>query len=711
MKFRQHIILFTAITAFVLDFLYIVIQRVLTQQKGLHGDIVHTVLVLIALGTGGYYHFRATAEEERSPVQLIGRTVIVITVYLLIIGIVQLSAMTKFVVENGRVMPTSNATLVTAIILAACGAIVSIVVFASLTRLIFVKRRKTTRRNYIILLVTASVVIAGDFLTSPNGLGISGFDTLLDILYVFLVIAMVVNGFRFSWILVLSRREKIINLLLSLFGFLFFLILFIYGGENETLNFSLLYFHPALDSFVAVCFLFGTIYMGIGFASTLLHLPTAKEFDRKKVEISSLQNMSRLITQVFDFDELVATTTHLALEVSEGDAAWLELTERNGKSRHGARKQTAETGTPHTRPYAFRNIDPEAIDRLRTPEGMPLQHLVFDTASPLLIQDFQSDRRIAASGRELRNIGTLVIAPLISHGEIIGLLCVSKRKAFEFDKDVVNVLFAFADMVSVALENSALIRESIEKERMEQELLVAQQMQQSLLPQELPRSPQFEIAARSIPAYEVGGDYYDVLTLEGGRLGFVVGDVSGKGVSAALYMAQVKGIFQSLRSDGSSTRDILIRMNAPLCNSMESKSFISLLYAELQTESGELSFARAGHCPLLHVRGDNAKYLRPDGMALGLDATERFAVTLEEERIQLTRDDIIVMFSDGVTESRNADDEEYDYGRLTACVQRLQDRTAAQILDGILDEVRRHSGKEEADDDITVLVLRWHGNT
>ena len=707
MKLRQRIFLITAIAAFLLDFLYVIVQRALVPGDGISGDLFHTALVLIALVTGGLYHFRATADEDRSPVQRIGRTVIAITIYLLIIGIVQLAAITSFSMENGRVMPDSYATLVTAVVLAASGGIAALVVFSSLTRLIFVKRRKTTRRNYIFLLSISAIVIVLDFISSPNGLAAHGLDTVTDILAILLVASMVVNAFRFSWILVLSRREKIINLLLSLFGFAFFLILTIYSSESEALSNSLRYYHPILDSFVAICFLFGTLYMGIGFASTLMHLPTAKEFDRKKVEISSLQNMSRLITQVFDFDELVATTTHLALEVSEGDAAWLELRVGGEYHRRISKGDATDSVLPETQVHAVKNIDPEVIGRLRTPDGLPLQHLVFDTGKPLLIQDVPSDRRIAASARDMRNIGTLVIAPLISRGDIIGLLCVGKRKAFEFDKEIVDVLLAFADMVSIALENSALIRESIEKERMEQELLVAQQMQRSLLPHVLPRSAQYEIAARSEAAYEVGGDYYDVLPLDAGRLGFVVGDVSGKGVSAALYMAQVKGIFQSLRNDGSSTRDILIRMNHPLCSSMERKSFISLLYAELHPERGLLSFARAGHCPLLHVRDGRASYLRPDGMALGLDATDRFAESLREERITLQPADIVVMFTDGVTESRNRDNEEYEYDRLAECVLRLQDASAEDILEGIFSEVRQHSGKEEADDDITVLVLRW----
>ena len=715
MKLKQRIFFLTAAVAFVLDFIYIIVQRTLAAGDAMQGDLFHTLLVLVYLLSAGYAYFRMSGGEDVTAMQLIGRTVIAITIYLLVIGIVQLSAMISFKNSaQGVVIPSTYGTLVTATIIAGIGGAVGIVVFTSLTRLIFVKRRKNTRRNYILLVSTGGISIFLDFLASPNGAAMRGIGTFAGIFTVAAIVLMVVNAFRFSWILALSRREKIINLLLSLFGFVFFVILSIYAGGSAELNNSLMFYHPLLQHFVELCFLFGAIYMGIGFASTLLHLPTAKEFDRKQVELSSLQNMSRLITQVFDFDDLVATTTHLALEVSEGDAAWLELLPEQQRNRRsdgnggaGESKEKKLAREMRILQNSLKNIDPEAITRLKRSDGSPLQHLAFETGSPVLIQDFHADRRVGADARTLKNIGTLLIAPLSRHGEITGLLCVTKRKPYEFDRDMVNVLHAFADMVSVALENSSLIRESIEKERMERELQVAHEMQRSLLPQNLPSSERFEIAAHSIPAYEVGGDYYDVLPMRDGRLGFLVGDVSGKGVSAALYMAQVKGIFQSLSSDSSSTRDILIRMNDPLCHGMERKSFISLLYAVLQTERGELSFSRAGHCPLLHVRDGKASYLRPEGMALGLDPTERFAASLQEESLQLQPEDIVVMYSDGVTETRDRNDEEFEYARLSDCVLEHRGDSADGILNAILDSVQDFSGKSEADDDVTVLVLRW----
>ena len=702
MKLRQRILLIAAATALALDTVYVFVQRALATSGALEGDVFHTALVLLAFGGGGWYAYRAGSGDEPRPMQLIGRTVLAATLYLQLIDVVKLTSEPTFSTTEGLVAPGSFSSLAATVVLAAAGGICALIVFTTLSRLVFVKRRKSTRRNYLFLIGVASAYVLLRFFSSPNGLGFRGLDPFAVLFYVLTIIALLLNAFHFSWILMLSRREKVITLLLSFFGFVFFLILTIYASTGETVSNALQTYHPLLSAFVNVTLDFGAASMGIGFVSTLLHLPTAREFDRKKMEISTLQNMSRLITQVFDFDELMATTTHLALEVSEGHAAWLELSNGRGRRNGEADCLIVE--------HSLRNISAADIEQLRGSDGRPLRETVREAARPVLIQDFSADRRLDAGTRNMKGIGTMVLVPLSSHGEITGLLCVTRKEAYGFDKDAVNVLSAFADMVSVAIENSTLIRESIVKERMEQELQVAQQMQQSLLPQQLPASPRFDIAARSIPAYEVGGDYFDVPPPDDGHLGFVVGDVSGKGVSAALYMAQVKGIFQSLsRGDSASTRDILIRMNSPLCDSMERKSFISLLYAVLDTKSGDLSFSRAGHCPLLHVRDGQARFLQPEGMALGLDPTERFASSLQEEKLRLQPDDVVVLYTDGVTEARNTHEEEFEYDRLASTVTAAAPRGAQAILDDILHGVRRHSARTEADDDITVLVLHWRG--
>ncbi|MBR9978960.1 MAG: SpoIIE family protein phosphatase [Bacteroidetes bacterium] len=712
MNNRQRIFLTVAVSALLLDTLYLFIHRALSASGALQADLLHTTLILFAFAGGGIYYYRASMGEEEQPMRLIGRLVIAATLFMLVIGITQLAATTHFTVtihsevtSDGDVLaPSSFAALVITIVLSVIGGVCALMVFSSLTRLVFLKRKKRTRRNFLLLLISGGTYIILDFLADANGFGLRSIETFGIIAYTITIIAILINAFHFSWILLLSRREKLINLMLTLLGFTLFLILTIYVNNESETALALRAYHPMLQSFVSTVFEFATASMGIGFAGTLLHLPTAREFDRKKMEISSLRNLSRLITQVFDFDELMTTTTHLALEVSEGDAAWLEIFTSTGRANSGHTAMRNGTRT------SLLNITNDDIALLRTSDGGPLRQLALTTGGPVLIQDLASDLRLDVKTRDSRSIGTILMLPLSSHGDIIGLLNVTKQEAYAFDQDAMNVLSAFADMVSVAIENSNLIRESIVKERMQQELLVAQEMQRSLLPQQLPHSSRFEIAARSLPAFEVGGDYFDVMPLDETHLGVVVGDVSGKGVSAALYMAQLKGIFQALTSaDTFSTRDILIRMNTPLCLSMERKSFISLLYAILDTQNGVLTYSRAGHCPLLHVRNGQAHYLQPGGMALGLDDGTRFSDTLREEQLKLEDGDILVMYTDGITEARNPQDEEFQYERLTRSATAKVNGSAGEILDAIIADVHTYSARADAEDDMTLLVLRWGG--
>jgi phosphoserine phosphatase RsbU/P len=698
----QHLYRFIAIGAAIIDFLYLVIHRSVSDGSASGSDPFHTVLLLLAatatyIGLGG----AKAASDEIAPLQSMWRIMLVITASLLVVGIMHMTPWMAFrKLQGGVIIPDSYSSLIATSLLAMVILLAALLIFLHITQLLFVRRRKTTRRNYLILLVLLAAQVAAEFLGSPNGYALSVFETIAGILSVLVFLAILLNTFRFSWIITLSRREKLLHLLLTLSGFVFSLILMIYAAGDDGLALALISFHPLTAGFVTTIFLLGTVYMGAGFTSTLLHLPTAKEFDRKKTELSSLQNLGRLTTTVLDFDELVSMTTQLALEVSESDYAWLETI-------HHGNDTDAVWSSIQPLDNSLRNIQREHIDTLLLADGTPLRRLAIETGKPLLIHDLVADKRTHSNSRMHHGVGTVILAPLSSRGDITGLLCVAKRTPYAYDRDALNVLYAFADIVAVAIDNNRLIRESFVKERMEQELLVAQRMQQSLLPRNLPSSEGYEIVARSSPALEVGGDYYDVLRLDDMRVGLAVGDVSGKGVSAALYMAQLKGAFQTIGHNNLTARDMLVRMNSALWNNMERRTFISLFYAVLDERAGLLSFVRAGHCPMLYLHGNDAMFIQPGGMALGLEGADRFARSLEEREIQLQAGDIIVLYTDGVTEARNANGEEFGYERLTEVVQKHRHADAPAILDAIFEDVRKHRDDMHSEDDTTVIVLRW----
>jgi len=717
MKLDRKFLFLTSGILFGFDFFYVIARNAVTSQTAPASDSVHTLFLLLAFSAFIAGYVKKDPFAERNPVQLIGKVVFAATVLLLMLGIVQLAALSRYTLNSDRFIPSNMSTLITIVFLGITTSTTAITIFLSFMELIFIKRRRNTKRNFLSLTVFGLFYVGSAGLINKEGLVPIDFEWIVLVAFLLLLGAMIINAFRFSWILVLTRKEKLVNLVLSFFGFVFFILLTVDAGllsqaqsETGVLSQALLSYHPLVHALVSSVFLFGAIYMGIGFTSTLLHLPTAKEFDRKKTEISSLQNMSRLVTQVFDLDELVATTTHLALEVSEGDSAWLEL-QSFSNAAGSPRDSTSEDGSERFSVVekSLRNIRVAEINELKLRDGKALQCLVLENRKPIILHDLQIDKRLNLSKSAKQLTGSMAMIPLSSHDSLIGILTIIKKNPYEFDKEIMNVLCAFADMVTIALENSRLIAMSMERQRFEQEMLVAQQMQRSLLPHLLPLAATYDVAARSIPAYEVGGDYYDVVLLDERHLGIIIGDVSGKGVSAALYMAQVKGIFQSLSSHHSSTRDVLTRMNDTLCKNMEKKSFISLLYGVLDIETGTLTFSRAGHCPLLYISDGAARFLRPNGMGLGLDSSDRFENSIEEETLHLKPNDVIVLYTDGVTETRTQTGEEFQSSRLAQVVEECNNANAQTIMTTIISSLEVYRNSDVADDDVTVLVLRWIG--
>jgi serine phosphatase RsbU (regulator of sigma subunit) len=188
-----------------------------------------------------------------------------------------------------------------------------------------------------------------------------------------------------------------------------------------------------------------------------------------------------------------------------------------------------------------------------------------------------------------------------NRGQLIGILYATKSREYNFDIDDVTLLEGIANQAAIAYENVTLLEESIERGRLEQELKIAREVQLNLLPQVIPKVVNFEIDAFCRTAYEVGGDYYDFFTYADGKTGFIIGDVSGKGTSAALYMAEFKGIIQTLAKIHKTPNSLAIATNDIIYPHIERRSFISAIFGKINEKKNSISFSRAGHPhPVLH---------------------------------------------------------------------------------------------------------------
>lgn len=261
------------------------------------------------------------------------------------------------------------------------------------------------------------------------------------------------------------------------------------------------------------------------------------------------------------------------------------------------------------------------------------------------------------------------------------------------------------------LENYGLpshIEKISERERLKKELEIAAKVQLSLLPKEQPKIAGYEIASISIPAKEAGGDYYDFVKLSDGKIGIAIGDVSGKGVGAAIYMTLTKGILQAHAEENVSPRIVLGKVNKLLYKTIEKNSFVSMFYAILDVNNHSLLYSRAGHNPGIFCSSEkgNSKLLMSQGIALGLEEGKVFQETLTEDTIQINNGDVVVFYTDGFTEAMNEKLQQYGEESLIKLIDNNSDMNPNQILNLILSDVRKFIKDYPQHDDMTIVILK-----
>ncbi len=257
---------------------------------------------------------------------------------------------------------------------------------------------------------------------------------------------------------------------------------------------------------------------------------------------------------------------------------------------------------------------------------------------------------------------------------------------------------------AVAIENARLYREADERSKLEQELKVAAAIQQSLLPAAGRTGDFFTIAGASVPCRAVGGDFFDYVDLPTGQFGFILGDVAGKGSPAALLAAALLGMFSAEATYQQSAAPLLTRLNRGLFRRAIEARFLTTFYAMLGPD-GSLTYSNGGHNAPMLVTADGVRRLETGGVVLGLFEHAEF----EEETLSLTPGDIVVAFSDGVSEAMNESGEEFTDERLIAAIETHRTKTPQDMLDALLVDVRAFCGQATPNDDVTMVVVRYDG--
>jgi serine phosphatase RsbU (regulator of sigma subunit)/pSer/pThr/pTyr-binding forkhead associated (FHA) protein len=353
-----------------------------------------------------------------------------------------------------------------------------------------------------------------------------------------------------------------------------------------------------------------------------------------------------------------------------------------------------------------------AVARLRERQGevgeirvsRTIMEEVVGKGKAVLTSDAQHDPRFMSSTMTLQGIRSVLAVPLGVGEKVFGIIYADSPIAeAKFTEDHLKVLTTLSSVAAIRVENARLLEEQLDRERLEHELQLASEIQQRFQPTAPPHVTGYELQGISFPCYEIGGDYYDFIERADGRMIIALGDVSGKGTAAALLMSSLHAAVHAQAAYHSSLAETISAVNNYLAQNIPSNRFVTLFYAELDPKTGALSFINAGHNPplIVHSAG-TVENLSSGGLPLGIMPNSPY----REGRTQLQPGDVLVIYSDGVSEAVNPQGEEFGAPRLHSVVGLNIERSAAGIRDRIESALTKFAQGTPASDDITLVIVK-----
>lgn len=406
-------------------------------------------------------------------------------------------------------------------------------------------------------------------------------------------------------------------------------------------------------------------------------------------ELSVLNDISTAVSTTHDLDQVIELIVHECvnhLNVEQGAIMLLDQNETDDKFHTIIREFETETDII---PYHF---------------GVQLSGWMVKNQKPLLINDVPSDDRFTNLSDDEFPIKSILSAPLKTKGRLIGVLNVFNKISEDgFTLDDQRILSIIATQSAQVVENARLYDEEQSLKKIEEELKIANDIQTRLLPKTNPQINGFDIASKSVPAKEVGGDYYDFIQIDENNIVICLGDISGKGMPAALLMANLQATLRGQALFTSSAGECLTRANKLLYHSTDRQNYATLFYGILDSSNDTFRFSNAGHNPPILMNSDKKVIsLTKGGTVLGFMEDFQF----EEDSVNLKKGDTIIIYSDGINEAFNIDDEEYGEENLLSIIKDSLSLDAEKIIENVFESVRSHVQDAPQSDDITIVVIK-----
>jgi len=352
---------------------------------------------------------------------------------------------------------------------------------------------------------------------------------------------------------------------------------------------------------------------------------------------------------------------------------------------------------------ARRRGESEPLDEVRISRNVMAE--VMENGKAVLTSDAQHDPKFASQTMVLQGIRSVLAVPLsVDERHIFGLIYAdSPTHETTFKEEHLDILTTLASVASIRVENASLLDERMNRERMERELELATEIQQRFQPAGPPKVEGYDFQGISFSCYEIGGDYYDFIPRHNGNMMLALGDVSGKGTAAALLMSSLHAAIHAQVSAKRDLSDTVVSINEYLAENTPSNRFVTLFISELDPQTGEITFINAGHNPPLVVRANGSiERLESGGLPLGLMGFAQYEVG----KATLGSGDVLFVYSDGVSEANDIDENEFGMERLQAVLATNVGRTASGIRDKVESALSEFTGTAPANDDITLLIVK-----
>lgn len=406
---------------------------------------------------------------------------------------------------------------------------------------------------------------------------------------------------------------------------------------------------------------------------------------RETLEKLTLFEVGKKLSMYLDMDEILERMVDLLYRVVRYDAVGIYL---------------INSETQEIENVVTRGMDPEVESKLHLKVGQGVVGWVAKTGKSVLIADVGSDERYI---RLRPRTASEIAVPIKAGEEIIGVFNLESDQKNAYDEDNLDLVEAFASQAAVTIERARLHEEALEKRRLEGELSIARQIQTTFLPKGDPQVKGFDIAGMNIPSSEVGGDFFDFVKIVENQLGVAIADVSGKGIPAALIMAAFRASLKAEILNNYAIRTIFQKVNRLLFESVEREMYVTAVYGVLDTKNRVLTFSNAGHNPPILRRADGSiEYLSEGGVALGVLESS----TYEERPLSLFSGDVLILYTDGVTEAFSPGGEEFGVDRLVEVINENYELSARDLLNEIYERVQDFTSDSAQLDDLTMVAIK-----